>query len=74
MPRRYSFRYIKIEIIDTSPKFKVRFSNIKVRAVSAISQATALSVETLKTDDKELALLDRISELYADSVRRLTTS
>ncbi|KAG7406424.1 hypothetical protein Forpe1208_v013652 [Fusarium oxysporum f. sp. rapae] len=28
LPRRYSFRYLRVQIIDTSPKFKVSFSNI----------------------------------------------
>lgn len=63
MPRRYAFRYLKIEIIDTSQKYKVRFSDIKVRAVSSVSSATAAGVEPLKTDDSELAALDRISQV-----------
>ena len=61
MPRRYSFRYVKIEVIDTSPKYKIRFSDIKVRAVSAISPATMSNVEPLPNSDNELAVLDRIS-------------
>lgn len=28
LPRRYSFRYLKIEILDTSPKYQVLFSDI----------------------------------------------
>lgn len=63
MPRRYSFRYIKIKIIDTSPKYKIRFSNFQVRAVSAISPALASAVEPLKTNDEELKTLDRISQV-----------
>jgi alpha-L-rhamnosidase len=61
MPRRYSFRFVKIEIIDTSPKFKIRFSDIQVRAVSAVSPATFSAVEPVYTGDEELSLLDRIS-------------
>lgn len=63
MPRRYSFRYVKFEIIDTSQKFKIRFSDIKVRAVSAVSPLTMQNVESLKTNDEELAALDRISQV-----------
>jgi alpha-L-rhamnosidase len=61
MPRRYSFRYVRIEVIDTSPKFKIRFSDIKVRAVSAVSPVTMSAVEPLPVNNKELAILDRIS-------------
>lgn len=63
MPRRYSFRYVKIEVIDTSPKYKVRFSDIKARAVSAVSPTIASTVEPLQTSDEELISLDRISIL-----------
>jgi alpha-L-rhamnosidase len=63
MPRRYAFRYVKIEVIDTSPKYKVRFSNIQARCVSAVSSATALAVEPLRTNNKELVALDRISQV-----------
>jgi alpha-L-rhamnosidase len=38
LPRRYSFRYLRVQIIDTSPKFKVSFSNIQCESVSAVSQ------------------------------------
>jgi alpha-L-rhamnosidase len=61
MPRRYSFRYVKIEILDTSPKYKVQFSDVKVRAVSAVSPEIASKVEPLRTSDEELISLDRIS-------------
>jgi alpha-L-rhamnosidase len=61
MPRRYAFRYAKIEVIDTSPKFKIQFSDIKVRAMSAVSPATFSGVEPLQTSYKDLNLLDHIS-------------
>ncbi|KAK0105516.1 hypothetical protein ONS95_004123 [Cadophora gregata] len=63
MPRRYSFRYLKIEVIDTSPKYKVKFSDIKVRAVSAVSPETALASQNFAIADKELALIDHISQV-----------
>lgn len=63
MPRRYAFRYVKIEIVDTSQKFKIRFSDIKVRAVSAVSPLTMSSVEPLKTSDEQLVTMDRISHV-----------
>ncbi|KAH6674948.1 bacterial alpha-L-rhamnosidase domain-containing protein [Halenospora varia] len=63
MPRRYAFRYVKFEVIDTSQKFKVRFSDVKVRAVSAVSPKTMSAVEPLRTKDEELTSLDRISQV-----------
>ncbi|OBT61317.1 hypothetical protein VE03_09520 [Pseudogymnoascus sp. 23342-1-I1] len=63
MPRRYAFRYVKIEIIDTSQKYKIRFSDIKVRAVSAVSSLAMSDVENLRTSDQELIALDRISQV-----------
>ncbi|KAF4631882.1 hypothetical protein G7Y89_g6246 [Cudoniella acicularis] len=63
MPRRYSFRYVKFDIIDTSAKYEVRFSDVKVRAVSAVSPATFSAVEPLATSDEELAALDRTSQV-----------
>ncbi|KAH7311838.1 bacterial alpha-L-rhamnosidase domain-containing protein [Rhexocercosporidium sp. MPI-PUGE-AT-0058] len=63
MPRRYSFRYLKIDVIDTSPKYKVRFLDVKVRAVSAVSPETALVSQDVAIGDKELALIDHISQV-----------
>lgn len=35
LPRRYAFRYVKIEIIDTSPAYKIRFEKIVAQTVSS---------------------------------------
>jgi alpha-L-rhamnosidase len=63
MPRRYSFRYVKVEVIDTSPNYKVRFLDVRVRAVSAISPAVAAAVPRLNVADNELVAIDRISQV-----------
>ncbi|KAH6705424.1 alpha-L-rhamnosidase [Leptodontidium sp. 2 PMI_412] len=63
MPRRYSFRYLKIDVIDTSPKYKVRFLDVQVRAVSAVSPETASVAKVTEIADKELALIDHISQV-----------
>ncbi|KAH7129904.1 alpha-L-rhamnosidase [Dactylonectria estremocensis] len=36
LPRRYSFRFLRVQVIDTSRKFKVSFSSVKCECVSAI--------------------------------------
>ncbi|KAH7232891.1 Six-hairpin glycosidase-like protein [Fusarium tricinctum] len=38
LPRRYSFRYLRVQIIDTSAKFKVSLSNVRCESVSAVVQ------------------------------------
>ncbi|KAH7411185.1 bacterial alpha-L-rhamnosidase domain-containing protein [Cadophora sp. MPI-SDFR-AT-0126] len=63
MPRRYAFRFVKIEVVDTSQKYKIRFSDIRVRAVSAVAPATLSSVEPLIPDDPELIAIDQISQI-----------
>jgi hypothetical protein len=35
MPRRYAFRYVKVEVIDTSPNFAVRIGSVKATALSS---------------------------------------
>ncbi|OKP13311.1 hypothetical protein PENSUB_1042 [Penicillium subrubescens] len=44
LPRRYYFRYLRVEVIDTSPKYKVSFSDISCECVSAIGQDHALEM------------------------------
>ncbi|KAJ5389243.1 uncharacterized protein N7496_000311 [Penicillium cataractarum] len=44
LPRRYSFRYLRVQVIDTSPKYKVSFSEISCECVSAIAQDHALEM------------------------------
>ena len=58
LPRRYAFRYMQVDIIDTSPKYKVVLSDAVCRNVSA---ADMESVSPPDTNDEELIRLDRIS-------------
>jgi alpha-L-rhamnosidase len=37
MPRRYAFRYVKIEVIDTSPEFRIRIEKLRAHAVTSVS-------------------------------------
>lgn len=38
LPRRYAFRYMKLEVIDTSPKWELMLEDAKCRAVSAMKE------------------------------------
>ncbi len=59
LPRRYAFRYLKIEIIATSQKYTVQFEDISVTSVTsaAISKITPLPSSL----DKELIDMDKVA-------------
>ncbi|MGA2325827.1 MAG: glycoside hydrolase [Bryobacteraceae bacterium] len=38
MPRRYAFRYLKLEVVDTSPNFRVRFEDVQAAAVTSAGE------------------------------------
>lgn len=61
LPRRYSFRYLRVQIIDTSIKFKAVFQNIRVQAMSAVSPDQPIQAAHLK--DKLLDQIDQTSML-----------
>ncbi|GAB5056058.1 alpha-L-rhamnosidase [Companilactobacillus alimentarius] len=58
MPRRYSFRYVEIEVKDTSPKWQISFSNPEVTTESAVSVKDVPKVEI---DDPMLKKIDQVS-------------
>jgi hypothetical protein len=35
MPRRYAFRYLKLEVVDTSPNYKARFDDVRAVALTS---------------------------------------
>jgi hypothetical protein len=58
LPRRYSFRYVKFEVLDTSPHFGVRFANTHAIAFSS----TTLTPQQLSPDQPEwLRQIDQVS-------------
>jgi len=63
LPRRYAFRYVKIEVIDTSPNFAARFSDFVATAVTSAGPRPA----PLAADVPPL--LRRIDEVSLDTLR-----
>lgn len=57
-PRRYSFRYVAITVLDTSPKWQVTFEHPELIAESSVDLAT---VKTIETDDSLLKRIDEVS-------------
>ncbi len=58
LPRRYAFRYLRITVEDTSPKYRVVIGDVRCLAVTS---ADMRAVPPLHTDDPTLAALDRVS-------------
>ena len=58
LERRYSFRYLKLEVLDTSPKYKVSFTKATVETVTSADKDKLIP---FKYNDEELAEIDRIS-------------
>ena len=75
MPRRYAFRYVKIEVLDTSPEFKIRFEDLKAHAVTSARGVPApLTKETplmQRIDAVSIATLrDCMQTTFEDGPRR----
>jgi alpha-L-rhamnosidase len=62
LPRRYAFRYVKVEIFDTSNTFKIRFRNMKAIAITSAGPPPP----PLASGD---ALLDRIDAVSLVTLR-----
>ncbi|MFQ9087319.1 MAG: cellobiose phosphorylase [Roseburia sp.] len=58
LPRRYAFRYVKIEVLDISSKFELTIDDAYVEAVSSADETTLIPYEST---DKELVVIDRIA-------------
>lgn len=76
LPRRYAFRYVQIEVLDTSPKYALQFRNVACEYVSAVEMDT---VEPLNSRDELLNRMDRVSiktladcmqSVFEDGVKR----
>lgn len=58
LPRRYSFRYIKFEVLDTSKKYRVAFDDVQCETVTS---ADISSVTPLHHEDSLLDQIDKVS-------------
>ncbi|MFC4306857.1 sugar hydrolase [Cohnella boryungensis] len=76
LPRRYSFRYLKLEVLDTSPKYRVSFFNLRCMTVTSADRA---NVAPFDHADPLLREIDRVSvrtledcmqDVYEDGPKR----
>ncbi|WP_100405221.1 alpha-L-rhamnosidase-related protein [Bacillus solitudinis] len=58
LPRRYSFRYVKVEILDTSKKYNVSFDEIYCTTVTS---ADVKDLEVYNHSDEDLRKIDEVS-------------
>lgn len=58
MPRRYSFRYVELEVLDASPKWKL---SVSAPLLIAQSSVTMSAVKSVATGDDLLDKIDQIS-------------
>ncbi len=63
LPRRYAFRFVKVEIVDTSPNYAAKFANVHAIAVSS-----ALASGVILTGD-HLAWIKRVDEVALATLR-----
>lgn len=69
LPRRYAFRYVQIEILDISSKFRLTVDEIYATAVSSADESR---MAEYRCDDRELKELDRIAcDTLRDCMQRV---
>jgi alpha-L-rhamnosidase len=76
LPRRYSFRYVKVEVLNTSPKYRVSFENVQCKTVTSadvtrlkeFNHADPLLNEIDKVSIKTLQ--DCMQEVFEDGPKR----
>ncbi|WP_099224006.1 family 78 glycoside hydrolase catalytic domain [Listeria costaricensis] len=74
--RRYSFRYMKLEVIDSSPKYQVKLAHIKVRAVTSADQASLAPLHATRPENRQLdhvsleTLKSCMQSVYEDGPKR----
>lgn len=58
LPRRYAFRYMQLEVIDTSLKWQLVVDDVICRSVSAVSEE---EVKPIQSEDEMICKLDKVS-------------
>ena len=58
LPRRYAFRFMEIEAIDTSLKWQMVVEDVSCTSVSAVKMS---DVKPVESDDEMLGRMDRVS-------------
>ncbi len=59
LPRRYAFRYVRIEIIETAPAYKIRFESIVAQAVGSADPRSLKALPA--TAGAEMRIIDEVA-------------
>ena len=76
LPRRYSFRYLKVEVLDTSQKYRVAFDQVQCQTVttadtSQINELNHIDPILNKIDQVSIKTLqDCMQEVFEDGPKR----
>ncbi|WP_078544634.1 alpha-L-rhamnosidase-related protein [Litchfieldia alkalitelluris] len=76
LPRRYSFRYLRIDVLNTSPKYKVSFADIYCKTVTSANNEKVVQLShpdemMKKIDDVSIKTLqDCMQEVFEDGPKR----
>lgn len=58
LPRRYALRYLKLEVLDTSPNYRLV---VKQASLDTVTSAPDVQIQLLHTDDALLKKIDEVS-------------
>lgn len=58
LPRRYSFRYMKLEVLATSQKYRISFDNVVCRTVTSADRS---NLQPLEHPDELIRRIDEVS-------------
>lgn len=76
LSRRYSFRYVELKVIDTSPKWQVTFSDPKAETVSSADYSTLKPIEIHDPELQKIydvgvkTLADCMQDVFEDGPKR----
>ncbi len=76
MPRRYAFRYVRVEVIATSPNYAARFSQFTAHGVSSATGRPAALPSTVPENLRRIdavslkTLYDCMQTVFEDGVKR----
>lgn len=76
LPRRYSFRYVEIDVIDSSPKWQAIFSNPQALAQSAVDKPTVPAPDLKDPELQQIyqvglnTLHDCMQDVFEDGPKR----
>ena len=76
LPRRYALRFLKLEVLDTSPNYKLACSEIQLESVTSMGDTIAVPLKTEMQIDRDIdqvclqTLRGCMQEVFEDGPKR----